>query len=94
MLSRMQFVCLSSHLYAPSDALPMYQILKQSDNWLWRYCISKILGCRKCRHESRCSSALIVSNFNSNVPRGGGGGIYPHMKLYNNVLGIYNVMPL
>ena len=44
-LSWMLFMCLSSHwkiVYAPSNDLPMYQILKQSDNWLWRYLISKI----------------------------------------------------
>ena len=26
-------------LYVPSDALPLYQILKQSDNYSWRYFI-------------------------------------------------------
>ena len=54
--------------YVPSDALPLYQILKQSDNWLWRYCISKIWGYSKCRHECSCSSARRVSNFNTNLP--------------------------
>ena len=29
---------------ANSDALPLYPILKQSDNWLCIYCISKIWG--------------------------------------------------
>ena len=47
-------------------------------------------GYRKCRHECSCSSARSVSNFNGNVPQG---GIYPHAKLYCNVLGIDNVMP-
>ena len=58
----------------PSDALPLYQILKQSDNWLWRYCISKIWGYRKCRHECSWSSARGVSNFNMKAPQGRGGG--------------------
>ena len=30
---------MDNFLHAPSDALPLYQILKQSDDWLWRYCI-------------------------------------------------------
>ena len=34
---------------------------------------------------------LGVSNFDGNVPQG---GIYPHIKLYCNALGIDNVMQL
>ena len=34
--------------YVASDTSPLYQILKQSDNYLWRYCILKIGG-YKCR---------------------------------------------
>ena len=31
---------IDNYLYVPnSDALPLHQNLKQSDNWLWRYCI-------------------------------------------------------
>ena len=48
-------------------------------------------GYRKCRHECRCSSARRVTHFNGNVHMG---DIYPHIKLYCNVLGIDNVMPL
>ena len=49
-------------------------------------------GYRKCRHECSCSSARRVPNVNSNTPHG---GVYPHIiKLYCNVLGIDNVMPL
>ena len=61
-LSRMQFGCLSSHwqcVYVPSDALPLFQILKQSDNWSWRYCISKIWGIQKV--SSRMQLVLIQS---------------------------------
>ena len=46
-LSQMQFMCLSSHwqfCVCTFRCLPLYQIVKQSDNWLWRYCISKIWG--------------------------------------------------
>ena len=41
-LSRMQFGCLSSDWHfvcVPSDALPLCIIIKQSGNWLCRYCI-------------------------------------------------------
>ena len=45
--------------------------------------------------ESVVTNAVVlvfgVSNFNSNVPQG---GIYPHIMLYCNVLGIDNFMPL
>ena len=45
--------------------------------------------------ESVVTNAVVlvvgVSNFNSNIPLG---GIYPHIKLYCNALGIDNVMPL
>ena len=33
------FLVIDTLVCVPSDALPLYQILKQSDNWLWRYCI-------------------------------------------------------
>ena len=62
-LTRMQFMCLSSHwhfVYVPSDALPLYQIIGQSDNWLWRYCSSNIWGIHKCCHECSCSRAWRV----------------------------------
>ena len=48
-------------------------------------------GYSKCRHECSCASAMRVSNFNSKVPQG---GFYPDIKLYFNVFGIDNVMPL
>ena len=34
---------------------------------------------------------LVLGDFNDNVPQG---GIYHHIKLYCNALGIDNVMPL
>ena len=33
------FIKSLTNFYAFSDALPLYQILKKSNNWLWRYCI-------------------------------------------------------
>ena len=48
------------------------------------------MECRLAAKRS-CSSARRVSNFNSDVRQW---GIYPHIKLYCNVLGIDNVMPL
>ena len=65
-------------LYVASDSSPLYKISKQSDNYLWRYCILKIwgiqlsFGCERC-----CSSPWRVSNFNSKEPQGGN---YPHIK--------------
>ena len=59
-------------------------MLKQSDNWLWRFHF-KALG----DTESIVTNAVVlvigVSNFNGNVPQG---GIYPHIKLCCNVLEI------
>ena len=71
----------SSHwilFYVASDSSPLYKIWKQSDYYLWRYCILKIwgiwvpFGC-----ERSCSSPRRVSNFNSNIPQG---GIYPDYR--------------
>ena len=31
-------------LYVVSDTSPLYTILKQSDHYLWRYCVLKIWG--------------------------------------------------
>ena len=45
----------------------------------------------ECRLTERsCSGARRVSNCNSNVPQ----GVYPHIKLHCNILGIDNDMPL
>ena len=38
--------------------------------------------------ERSCSNARRVSNFNSKVPRGGGGGIYPHITFERDRLNI------
>ena len=48
----------------------LFQILKQSDNYLLNYCISKIVNC------GRWSNKWRVLNFNSNVPRGNSMHIY------------------
>ena len=36
------YLDINNVLYVPSDALPLYQIFKQSDNYSWRYFILKI----------------------------------------------------
>ena len=41
--------------------------------------------------ERSCSSHRRVSNFNSKVPEGGGGGIYPHIKFERDVLNMCRV---
>ena len=38
------YLVIDNLVYVPSDASPLHQILKQSDSWLWIYCISKICG--------------------------------------------------
>ena len=48
-------------LCVPSDALPLYQILKQSDNWLWRF------GGYSVVLAANTVLVLRVSNFNGNV---------------------------
>ena len=95
-LSRIQFMCLSSlwHLlYVTSDALPLYQILKQSDNCLWYIIFIYIIFQRFGDTAIVVANAVILvfgeSNFNTNVPLG---DIYPPIKLYCNALGIANVM--
>ena len=76
-------------LYVALDSSPLYKIWKQSDHYLWRYCILKIWGIRVlfgC--ERSCCSPRRVSNFNSNVPQG---GIYPHKR---DPLNIFRVRAL
>ena len=78
--------------YVASDSSPLYKIWKQSDHYLWRYCILKIWGIRvsfSC--ERSCSSPRRVSNFNSNVPQG---GIYPHINFERDPLNIFRVRAL
>ena len=41
------YLVIDNFVYVPFDALPLYTILKQSDNWLWRYCIYNIWGIQK-----------------------------------------------
>ena len=68
---------------------PLYKIWKQSDHYLWRYCILKIWGIRvSFRCERSCSSHRRVSNFNSNKPQG---GIYPHIKFERDPLNTFRV---
>ena len=33
------YLVIDNFAYAPSEALSLYQMLNQSVNWLWRYCI-------------------------------------------------------
>ena len=59
--------CLSSHwqfLYVHSDVLPLYKILKKSNNWLWRSSISKIWGIQKMSSRRQLSLGvnLIIDN--------------------------------
>ena len=76
-------------LYVASDSSPLYKILKQSDYYLWRYCILKIWGIWVLfGYEHSCSSLRRVSNFNSNVPQG---GIYPHINFERDPLNIIRV---
>ena len=43
--------------YVASDSSPLYNISKQSDHYLWRYCILKIWGIWvSCGCECNCSS--------------------------------------
>ena len=131
-------------IYSSMVTAPLCKIWEQSNNFSWRYCISKHWGIQKVLSRmqlmwlsSHCQFVLCifwcftlvsnfkaigqwvmeilhienfkdlgdtasvvtnavilvfgVSNFNTNVPLG---DIYPHIKLYYDVLGIYNVMPL
>ena len=57
------------HIHLLMLLMPLYQILKQSDNWLWRYCISKIWGIQNVL--SRISNAVAKSrsHFSGSRPR-------------------------
>ena len=75
--------------YVASGTSPLYKIWKQSDHYLWKYCILKIWGiCESFDCERSCSSAQRVSNFNSKVPHR---GIYPHIKFKRDRLNIFRV---
>ena len=67
MLSQMQFGCYlvnNNVVYVSSDALPLYQILKQWDNWLWRYiAIPRFGGYRKCHHKCSLGVNLVIEIF-------------------------------
>ena len=83
---------IDNFLYVASGTSPLYKIWKQSDYYLWRYCILKIWGIQVlfgC--ESSCSSARRVSNFNSKVTRG---GIYLHIQFERDRLNIFQVRVL
>ena len=78
---------IDNFVYVVSDTSPLYKIWKQSDHYLWRYCILKIwgigvsFGC-----ERSCSSPRRASTFNSKVLQG---GIYPHIKFERDRLNIF-----
>ena len=56
---------------ASGSTSPLYKIWKQSDHYLWRYCILKIWGIRVSFGCERSFSSLRrVSNFNSKVAQG------------------------
>ena len=62
---------IDNFLYVASGTSPLYKIWKQSNYYLWRYCILKIWGIQVpfgC--ERSCSSARRVSNFNSKEVQG------------------------
>ena len=80
---------IDNFFYVASDTSPLYQIWKQSNHYLWRYCILKIWGIQvSFGCECSCSSARRVSNFNSNVPQG---GIYPHIKFERDPLNTFRL---
>ena len=75
--------------YVVADTSPLYTIWKQSDHYLWRYCILTILGIRvSFGCERSCSSPRRVSNFNSKVSHV---GIYPHIQYERDRLNILRV---
>ena len=80
---------IDNFVYVASGTSPLYEIWKQSDYYLWRYCILMIWGIRvSFGCERSCSSPRRVSNFNSKVPQG---GIYPHIKFERDRLNIFRV---
>ena len=82
-------ILIDNYCYVASGTSPLYKIWKQSNHWLWRYCIFKIwwiwvsFGC-----EHSCSSHRRVSNFNRKVPQG---GIYPHITFERDRLNSFRV---
>ena len=79
-------------VYVASDSSPLYKILKQSDHYLWRYCILKIWGIQvSFGCERSCSSPRRVYNFNSKEPQG---GIYPHVNFERDRLNTFLVRVL
>ena len=63
---------IDNNCYVAWGTSPLYKIWKQSDYYLWRYCILKIWGMQvSFGCERSCSSARRVSNFNSKVTQGG-----------------------
>ena len=83
---------IDNFFYVASGTSPLYKIWKQSDYYLWRYCILKIWGIRvSFGFERSCSSSRSVSNLKSNIPQG---GIYPHIKFKRDPLNIFRVRAL
>ena len=84
-VSRMEFGCLSSHChfwYVSSDILPLYQILKQSDNWFYGdIAFKRFEGYIRCRHECSCSRAQRMSNQRTS------GGYLPSYKVVLQCIG-------
>ena len=80
---------IDNFLYVASGTSPLYKIWKQSDHYLWIYCILKLWGIHMsfgCKRS--CSSFRRVSNFNSKVAQG---GIYLHLKFERDRMNIFRV---
>ena len=76
------------YVHVASDTSPLYQISKQSDHYLWRYCILQIRGIQvSFGCERSCSRAWRY--FNRKVPQG---GIYPHIQFERDRLNIFRVI--
>ena len=55
---------IDNFVYVPSNALPLYQILKQSDNCLYgdNIAFKRSGGYRKCRHECSVGVNLVIDD--------------------------------
>ena len=82
---------IDNFIYVASDTSPLYQILKQLDNYLWRYCILNIWGIQSVVW-LHTTFVLVLGEYQISIATYlRGGGYLPSYKILNRYVEFFSI---